>query len=602
MLRAFTTVAEALANRRWRRLIYVGPLVLLPVAFAALAAGAGWLLVAVVAVGTAVDGLLRLAPIGRGRLLRVIRDRSAQASTVRIALMAAALAWLGDARAAALVTGAGLAVTVLCRVIAGGLQEHAARAGWAGAPHASAAKGIQSWLARIGVAARYNRGLVLTEIAVIVALALALADASAGWVAAVAVAAWLPSVELPAMAAWRWAYSRRHRELAAARDAPHARVAVYFAEPVPRAYQLQQWLPVLDDLHRDLGTLLVFRNRSAFDLFGQLTTLPRYLAPSLDDLTAMYTAGNYAVVLYVNNGWRNFQSLAWPRSLHIHINHGESDKTSLVTHQSRAYDRVLVAGSAAVRRMQTGLLEVDQSSVVVVGRPQLDYVDVDVTAADGVPVLVYAPTWEGENDANNFSSVDVGGPDIVRALLDVSGARVLYKPHPRTPASPDPRARAAHHAICRLLEEAAAPNPAAGHGVWTGDILPLLARADVLVADVSSVAVDHLYLRPEGRLVLMDRGRDGGDVVAADIPIARAATVVRADRLDGLSATVAGILVTVGSTSDARAQVRREYFGDFAVGQSAAQFQAVVRDLVAHRDDMVRAGQVAAAVTVEDSA
>jgi hypothetical protein len=56
---------------------------------------------------------------------------------------------------------------------------------------------------------------------------------------------------------------------------------------------------------------------------------------------------------------RNFQSLAWPKAMHVHINHGESDKTSLVTHQARAYDRVLVAGDAAIRRLTTGLLELE---------------------------------------------------------------------------------------------------------------------------------------------------------------------------------------------------------------------------------------------------
>ncbi|MGH8823984.1 MAG: CDP-glycerol glycerophosphotransferase family protein [Jiangellaceae bacterium] len=599
MLHTFTTLAEAWANHRWKRLVFVASPASLPVAFAALVAEAGWLLVGAVAVGAVVDGLLRLAPIGPGRLLRVLLDRSAQVSTVRIALVAAAFFTLADMWTAAVVTGVGLVVSPLCRVMSGWRKEYATRAGW-GVAGESTDQGIVGWAARVGGAARYTRGLTVTELAVLAGLVLALAGVSQGWVVAVAAGAWLPSLELAAMAVWFWAYSAGHREPAVLHDAPLTRVAVYFAEPASRAYQLQQWLPVLADLHRDLGTLLVFRNRGAFELFGRLTDLPRYIAPSLDDLTRMYAAGDHAVVLYVNNGWRNFQSLAWPRTLHVHINHGESDKTSLVTHQSRAYDRVFVAGSAAVRRMNAGLLEVDRSSVVVVGRPQLDYVDAsDLANRDDRPVLAYAPTWEGENDANNFSSIDIGGPDIVRSLLAVPGATVHYKPHPRTPGSPDRTMRNAHEAICRVLAEAAAESPEARHGVWGGDILPLLVRADVLVADVSSVAVDHLYLRPDAGLVLMDRSGDGGKIKAAEVPVARAATVMRADRLDGLSAAVAGLLAA--NDTAARVEVRREYFGDYTVGESTRRFQTLIRDLVTRRDGMMAPDRVATAVDVEAS-
>jgi hypothetical protein len=597
VLRTFTTLAEALANHRWRRLAFVGSFVMLPVAFAALVAEVGWLLVGAVAAGAVVDGLLRLAPIGRGRLLRVLLERSAQVSSVRIAVMATAFFTLADMPTAAVVTGAGLVVSPLCRVISGWRQEHVTRAGW-GVVGESTTTGVERWSARVGGAARYTRGLTVTELVVLGGLVLALAGVSVGWVAAVVAGAWLPSLLLAAMAVGVWASSVRHREPAAAHDAPHMRVAVYFAEPASRGYQLQQWLPVLADLHRDLGILLVFRNRGAFELFGRRTDLPRYYAPLLDDLTSMYWGGDHAVVLYVNNGWRNFQSLAWPRCLHVHINHGESDKTSLVTHQSRAYDRVFVAGSAAVRRMKTGLIEVDMSSVVTVGRPQLDYVDVgDLSVGRDRPVIAYAPTWEGENDANNFSSVDVGGPDIVRALLDVAGATVLYKPHPRTPGSPDPRMRNAHETICRRLADAASRSPGAGHGMWSGDILALLARADVLVADVSSVAVDHLYLRPDAGLVLMDRGHDGGKIRAAEVPVARAATVMRADHVDGLSAAVADLLAANDTTT--RAEVRREYFGDYAVGESTRRFQALIRDLVIQRDSMVATRRGATSISVE---
>jgi CDP-Glycerol:Poly(glycerophosphate) glycerophosphotransferase len=596
----FEELAESLANHSWMRLLFAASVGLLPIAFWALVAGHPWIVVAALAASAVLDGVLRMAPIGKGRLLQVVRERASQMSTLRIALVAAALEILADSTAGAVVTGAGLICSLLSRVGVGWLQEYTARVGWDAASGRSTGSGRNHWFEQAAAGQRYIRGLAVTELVSLVALAAALVGVADVLVVAVAVIAWIPSLELLLVPTWRWLRTRgrsAHRLTAAV--AP-GRVAVYFPDPLSRSYQLDQWLPVLADLHRDLGVLLVFRDRRVFDLFGELTDLPRFFARTLDELAEMYAVGNHGVILYVNNGWRNFQSLAWPRALHAHINHGESDKTSLVTHQYRAYDRVLVAGTAAIDRMADGLLDMDGTTVVIVGRPQLDYVDVTPGARRPRAVVVYAPTWEGENDANNFSSVDVGGPDIVQALLTVPNVSVLYKPHPRTPLSPQPAMRQAHRAICGLLAAAAATDPGAGHGVWTADILALLARADVLVSDVSSVAVDHLYLRPDAGLVLMDRGRDGGEVKAAEVPIARAATVLRADRPEGLQAAVTTLLGSPGMRPQ-RAEVRGQYFGDFEVGESTQRFQAVVAELVALRDRRVAASGAARSVSVESA-
>jgi hypothetical protein len=575
------TMAAGLANHRWLRLLFIASPVLLLLSVLALVAQAASLFLIITAIGVVIDGLPRVVRLSPGRLLKVIRDRGVQASTLRIAMIAVAFLSLADIRAAAVVTGVGLVVSLSCRIVAGWLAEFASRSGWDAAAGGTVRRRWRS------VPQQYTRGLTISEIALVSALAVSLAGGATTWVVLIVTAAWLPSLWLVVSEMWHWADSRLEPDRVITRQVAPGRVGVLFAEPVARSYQLQQWLPVLADVHRDLGVLLVFRDRGAFDRFGELTNLPRFYAPTLSDLTDLYAAGDHAVLLYVNNGSRNFQSLAWPRSLHVHINHGESDKTSLATHQFRAYDRVLVAGPAAVKRATAGLLEVDRAALIVVGRPQLDYVEnAEAAGRQERHVLVYAPTWEGENTANNFSSVDIGGLEIVRALLDVPAATVLYKPHPRTPLSRDRTIRNAHRAICRLLEKAAVLDSAAGHGLWTGDVLPLLSRADVLVADVSSVAVDHLYLRPDAALILMDRGRDGGDVRVSEIAIAQAATVVRADELHGFSDTVAGLLAGAGHV-ESRYRVRREYFGDCEVGESTRRFNAVIGQLVSQRDRMI---------------
>lgn len=581
-------IAVRAADHRLWRLVFLSTLVLLPIALIAVIVEAAWTAVAALALSAIVDGLLRWSRLSGGRLLAELRDRSSQLTTLRVGLIAVAFLTMADSPVVASMLGAGLVLSVLCRVLAAWINAYANRISERAEQGVLAGDADAASSYGAGLGTRYTRWLTASELASVAALGAALAGASPPPTAIVVALAWaLPAVWLVG--------STVHGLLRPRFDASEieveGRIAVYFAEPTNRAYQLQQWLPVLDDLHESFGVLLIFRDRRCIEHFGELTSLPRLYARTIDNLTDVYEAGDHGVVLYVNNGTRNFQSLAWPYAMHVHINHGESDKTSLVTHQSRAYDRVYVAGKAAVERMEAGLLELDRSRVVIVGRPQLDYVDVGSEARqDERPVLVYAPTWEGENDANNFSSVDVGGVGIIESLLSVPGVTVLYKPHPRTPISPSPRIRAAHRSINEKLEAAAARDPRAGHGEWTGDILPLLARTDVLVADVSSVAVDHLYLRPDAHLVLMDRGRDGGRVRAAEIPIAGCATVVRADQLARLSRDVTDLLSTSGRT-DLRMKVRQEYFGGLAVGESTERFQALISELMHRRDELVQHGK-----------
>ena len=102
------------------------------------------------------------------------------------------------------------------------------------------------------------------------------------------------------------------------------------------------------------------------------TDVPVFEAVEFPELMALYESVDPSVVLYCNNSMRNFQSLLNGRALHVHINHGESDKHSMLSNNAKAYDRVFVAGEAAVQRHLEGLLDFDPRHLVRIGRPQLD--------------------------------------------------------------------------------------------------------------------------------------------------------------------------------------------------------------------------------------
>jgi CDP-Glycerol:Poly(glycerophosphate) glycerophosphotransferase len=359
-------------------------------------------------------------------------------------------------------------------------------------------------------------------------------------------------------------------------------VVVYFADDPRRLYQLRQWLPVFELLDRAHPVLVVTRHPQTYAEVGRLTRLPRVCVPKLAELVQLYGDGDLKAAIYVNNSVLNFQSLAATRMVHIYVNHGESDKVCMASNQAKAYDRVLVAGEAALRRYREALIEFDERRFVPVGRPQLDLRPEPVLPPTARRTVLYAPTWEGENAENNFTSVDAHGPDIAAAALALPDVRVVYKPHPRGASSKDPGMAAAHRRIVGLVEDAARREPAAGHRVLiNADILAVFRGCSVLITDVSSVGLDFLYLHVDKPLFVADRRNDRARL-NAEAPVSRCADVVDAATVGSLTGTLAERLARDAYRVE-REAMRRYYFCDPAPGESTKRFLEAVEEALAAR-------------------
>jgi hypothetical protein len=364
-------------------------------------------------------------------------------------------------------------------------------------------------------------------------------------------------------------------------------VLAYFGDDPERVYQLVQWLPVLELLDAHQRVAIVLRDPRTSEVVRERTRLPVLVAEEFAELREVFAELDAKVVLYCNNSLLNFQSLLEPRMLHVHINHGESDKQSMASNNAKSYDRVFVAGEAAVQRIENGLLEFDGSRLVRIGRPQLDLQRERVLAPSDRRTVLYAPTWEGDADYNNYSSVDTIGPAIVTRVLAVPDVRLVYKPHPQVANSEDPAVRAAHHRITRLVAGAAAREPRAGHvSLDDADILAVMPDCDAMITDVSSVGLDWLYLRTECPLLIADR-HDDPERLRLAAPVSRAADVIDSDSVRWLTD-----LLTARLDHDelhlARISMRHHYFDDVKVGDSTARFLDAVAELVARRDALLQ--------------
>jgi hypothetical protein len=365
-------------------------------------------------------------------------------------------------------------------------------------------------------------------------------------------------------------------------------VLAYFGDDPDRVYQLVQWLPVLEllDAHERVG--IVLRDADTATIVSEQTTLPVLVATDFAAVRSLYAELDAKVALYCNNSLLNFQSLLESRMLHAHISHGESDKQSMASNNAKSYDRVFVAGEAAVQRHATGLLEFDLDRLVRIGRPQLDLHREPVLAPSARRTVLYAPTWEGDADYNNYSSVDTIGPEIVARVLAAPDVRLVYKPHPQVARSEDRGIRSAHRTIVELVARAAARDQTAGHlSLTDADILAVMPDCDAMVTDVSSVGLDWLYLRTERPLLIADR-HDDPERLRLAAPVSRAADVIDSHSVHGLTE-----LLTARLEQDelhlARIAMRHHYFDDVKVGDSTARFLDAVAELVTLRDTLLQA-------------
>ena len=373
-------------------------------------------------------------------------------------------------------------------------------------------------------------------------------------------------------------------------------VIAYFAGDPSLTYQLTQWLEVLAVLDEVQPVALVVRDPESAALVEGRTELPLFTAPTFAELTELYARLRAKVVLYCNNQALNFESLVDTRMLHVHINHGESDKQSMASNNAKAYDRVFVAGGAAVQRYTSGLLELDASRLVRIGRPQLDLPRTPLLPPSTRRTVLYAPTWEGDADYNDYTSVDTLGEPIVRGILDVPDVRLVYKPHPKVTTSRTPAVADAHRAILRLIDEAARLDPAAGHTrVLTGDILAVMPGCDAMVTDVSSVGLDWLYLHTDKPIFLTDPQGEP-EWLWQLAPISRCADVVDGTTVEALAALLDSRLTHDTRHLD-RVAMRHHYFDDLHVGDSTVHFLAAVSELASLRDRLVDGGAADAAIT-----
>lgn len=274
-------------------------------------------------------------------------------------------------------------------------------------------------------------------------------------------------------------------------------------------------------------------------------------------------------MLYPANFSENTAALRHPAAKHFFINHGESDKAVNQSKFLMAYDKLLVAGPLAERRLVEAGLPIRPDQVEHVGRPQVEIFVTQRTEPQPIRKILYAPTWEGFVEAVDYSSVSEFGVQAMKSILSRPDVEVRFKPHPFTGLRSKVRRKWLEE-LCAL--EAQFPNFRVVDKMDA--VYDAMNWCDLMVADVGSVVNDFLA---SGKpiIVCSTTGLSDADFVA-QYPTSAAAYLLS-------DPSQAGPLVARIDADDSMAQrraaMRKDSLGDFPEG-SLARFVATVTEAV----------------------
>ncbi len=277
--------------------------------------------------------------------------------------------------------------------------------------------------------------------------------------------------------------SVRAQIASSSRELDEADAVLFFAEGPGQFYQLDAWIETFHRLAAaGLKTGVIAMDARSARLVLENSSLPVLFSHSIEHIETRLRAIGARCICYVNNSQRNFTMLRFNGPAHVHLNHGESEKASMVSHQLKAYDYACVAGPAAVERIADSISRFDPAALVQIGRPQLD--GLKPAEPSSTTRVLYAPTWEGDSAAMAYSSLPDYGERILAQLDADPNFEVRFRPHPKTgDASPSAKKAAAalKSAYSHLVDPVHDPGQSL---VW----------ADVAICDISAMAYDAVAL------------------------------------------------------------------------------------------------------------
>ncbi|WP_181869296.1 CDP-glycerol glycerophosphotransferase family protein [Brachybacterium alimentarium] len=365
---------------------------------------------------------------------------------------------------------------------------------------------------------------------------------------------------------------RSDNNLYTAVEAYDPKFVLYYGVPAGSSYQVGMWIDFLERIEEKF--IVVLRRSSAFREISRLTDAPVVVRTNIWQLDDVITP-RMTAAFYVNNSAPNVHLVRYPHMTHVQLLHGDSDKASSFNPVTALYDRVFVAGQAAIDRYEDNGVNIPKEKFTIVGRPQVETVEQQGPENIPVQTVLYAPTWEGHYADTNYGSLPVG-PEIIRELL-ARERTIVFRPHPFSYRNSEARQRIREiHQMLREDRDLSGRDHLFGRRAEKSlDAFGCFNAADAMISDVSSVVPDFLYSGKPYGLVTMTSTIEEFERA---FPLARSAYVIDRD-LTSLSNALDELLLH-DSKADQRKATRNHYLGPFPPESYADAFVNAARQVV----------------------
>ncbi|WP_299589014.1 CDP-glycerol glycerophosphotransferase family protein [uncultured Microbulbifer sp.] len=337
-------------------------------------------------------------------------------------------------------------------------------------------------------------------------------------------------------------------------------------------YQVISWLPILNATN--FRVMVVLRQGGLSAKLRKHTSFPIVQVPKFTDLGLVVNGSTARGAIYVNNSIHNGHFARFNELKHILLLHGESDKASSSNSFSKIYDKLYVAGEAAIDRYKKNKVYIPECNFEIIGRPQIDGVIRESDSGHSVEVL-YAPTFEGYHSDASYSSLLRFGMQIVVTVLSCPEVHLRFRPHPLTGTVNEKYRQVLDEILVRFSSE-----PRFIFDVESkASILEDFNASSALITDVSSVCVD--YLPSQKPLIVTNPSGLQSEAFFEQFPTTKGALIFNGD-LATLEEAVT-LICSGGLIQEELKNTKKYVLGDF-YGSSSSRFNSVLlRDLYPER-------------------
>lgn len=352
-------------------------------------------------------------------------------------------------------------------------------------------------------------------------------------------------------------------------------VVAYFCGGINSYYQILQWQRPFEELNKKHKVLYVITDYEVYLKFIKEQSLEAIYLQDFTSLIEFYQENEFAITLYINNSLKNFQALRYSRGYHIHLNHGESEKESMRSNQSQAYDYVFTVGQRGIDRYKEYLLNFNKEQFIQVGRPQLDFINqMTIKKKKNQKVVLYAPTWEATHPSMNYSSVAPFGEQLVKKILENKEYILIYKPHSAL-GTRDEESLKANENIRKLLNK----NKNAYY-MEEENINDVFTLVDFAFFDNTSVMIDYLHTSKPAAYIEVLEDQSINELTKAFKTVSR-------ENFDELIPLLANELKN-DSNKIRRQKVKEYYLGSYKVGESTKIFIKKISKLIKKRGKKIK--------------